>query len=82
MLSISESVDSSFLSLLAALINLSREGGVLLILKNLSIVFNPPNFSVNVFGSKNSPVPLLVGIANVYYNREKAIQYYLFLNFS
>ena len=60
MLSICMSVGSSLLSLLAALINLYSERGVVSISKKFYIVFNPPNFSLNVFGAKNSPVHLLV----------------------
>ena len=60
MLSIFTSVGSSLLSLLATLIDLSNADGVLSRLRTLFIVFNPPNFSLNVFGAKNSLVRLLV----------------------
>ena len=60
MLSIFTSVGSSLLSLLATLIDLSNADGVLSRLRTLFFVFNPPNFSLNVFGAKNSLVRLLV----------------------
>ena len=59
MLSICKSVGSSLLSLLAALIDLSSEGGVVSIPKNFFIAFIPPNLSLKVFGAKNSSVCLV-----------------------
>ena len=56
MLFICKSVGSLLLSLLAALIDLSSEGGVVSIPKNFFIAFIPPNLSLKVFGAKNSPV--------------------------
>ena len=61
MLSISKSVDNSLLNLLAALINLSSEGGVVLIPKKFYIVFTSPNLSLKVFGGKNLPVCFVKG---------------------
>ena len=61
MLSISKSVDNSLLNLLAALINLSSEGGVVLIPKKFYIVFIPPNLSLKVLGGKNLPVCFVKG---------------------
>ena len=61
MLSISKSVDNSLLNLLAALINLSSEGGVVLIPKKFYIVFTPPSLSLKVFGGKNLPVCFVKG---------------------
>ena len=48
------------MSLLAALIDLSSAEGVLSRLNTLFMIFNPPNFYLNVFGVKNSPIRLLV----------------------
>ena len=59
-LSISISVGNSRLSLVAALKGLSNAEGVSSKLKTLFRIFNPPNFSLNVFAAKNSPVRLLV----------------------
>ena len=56
MLSIPKSVGSSLLSLLAALTDLSGEGGVVSIPKKFFIAFIPPNLSFKVFGAKKSPV--------------------------
>ena len=56
MLSICKSDGGLLLSLLAALIDLSSKGGIVLITKNFSIVFIPPNLSLKVFGAKNLPV--------------------------
>ena len=46
-----EFVGSSLLSLLSALKDLSNVDGVSSKLKALFILFNPPNFSLNVFGA-------------------------------
>ena len=51
---------SSLLSLLAALIDLFSADGVSSKLETLFVIFNPSNFSLIVFGAKNSPVRLLV----------------------
>ena len=57
---VNQSVSSSLLSLLAALIDLSSAEGVLSRFNTLFMIFNPPNFHLNVFGVENSPVHLLV----------------------
>ena len=64
MLSICRSVGNSALSLVAALIDISSEGGVWSRLKTLFKIFNPPNFSLSVFAAKSSPVHLLVRDCN------------------
>ena len=61
MLSTSISVGNSPLSLVAALKDLSDEGGVLSTPKKLFIVFTPPNLSLRVFRVKNSPVYFVKG---------------------
>ena len=58
--SISISVGNSCLSLIAALKDLSNPEDVSSKLKTLFMIFNSPNFSLNVFAAKNSPVRLLV----------------------
>ena len=59
-LSISISVGNSCLSLVAALKVTSNADGVSPKLKTLFMTFNPPDFSLYVFASKNPPVRLLV----------------------
>ena len=56
MLFICKSVGNSVLSLLAALIDLSSEGGVVSIPKIFFIAFIPPKPSLKVFGVKKSLV--------------------------
>ena len=48
------------MSLVAALTDLSDVDGVSSRLKTLLMMFSPPNFSLNVFAAKNSPVCFLV----------------------
>ena len=52
MLSISISVGNSPLSLVAALKDLSNEGGVLSTPEKILIAFTPPNLYLTVFGAK------------------------------
>ena len=59
MLSISISLGNSRISLVAALKDLSNAVVFSSKLKTLFMTFNPPNFSLNVFAAKNSPVCLL-----------------------
>ena len=60
MLSNCMSVCNSRLSLIAALKDLFNADGISSKLKTFFIIFNAPNFSLNVFAAKNSPVRLLV----------------------
>ena len=57
---ISISASNSRLSLVTALKVLSNAEGLSSKLNKLFMIFNPPNFSVNVFAAKISPVRLLV----------------------
>ena len=54
------SVGNELLSLVAALRDLSNAEGVSSRLNTLSMIFNLPNFSLNVFAAKDSPVRLLL----------------------
>ena len=56
MLSICKSVGNSPLSLVAALIDLFSEEGVVLIPKEFFIAFIPANLSLKVVGAKNLPI--------------------------
>ena len=60
-LSICKSVGNSALSLVAALINLFSEEGVVSIPKKFFIAFTPPNLSLNVFGRKKLSVCFVKG---------------------
>ena len=59
-LSLSISVGCSSISLIAALKYLSSAGGASSKIKTLFMIFNLPDFSLNVFSVKKSPVRLLV----------------------
>ena len=59
--SISKSVGNAALTLVTALKDLSKVGGVVSMPKTFFIVFTPPNLSLNVFGAKNSPVCFVKG---------------------
>ena len=59
-LSISIFVGNSRLTLVAALKDMYNAEGVSSRFNTLFMIFNPPNFSLNIFADKNSPVRLLV----------------------
>ena len=56
-----KSVGNSPLSLVAALIDLSSEEGVVSIPKEFFVAFTPPNLSLKVVGAKNLPVCFVKG---------------------